>query len=406
MKIKLGRENVAVVLCFLMVFLSEAMMNFMPTVATRLKICALLLLCTFSFFRLNFNRNLVFLTSLFVIDLVVNFFVSFNYQAAAEEFVRFMFLPAVLFFGYSYRKKIDLFINLIIVGALVSDLFQAVNYLCLLTSWMEPLIPLRIKGGGFAINAGLFDVSNATVNLSAFILVYAFREIRYRKFLIAFFFAATLLTLSYKTIPFLLVPMLLFSRKKLSFGIIRNTIFVTALLFVLALLFSSYLGHMYDLLLKKIDFYIVTGDSARYESYRVMVEFLSKFNLLGEGLGAFGGPASVAYESPTYAQYGFDWYFTIGMNTTDTFYPHLFVELSWIGGLLYLVMLCLPVMQTRSIPAIKINLIILAALMFESLFSFGLANLLELMSTVLLFYGINWKYEKDTADQQRVSVEG
>jgi hypothetical protein len=89
--------------------------------------------------------------------------------------------------------------------------------------------------------------------------------------------------------------------------------------------------------MQKTGFYITNGNSARADSYRVMTESLLKGNFLGEGLGTFGGPASVKYHSPLYSYYHFNWY-GLGdiLKTTDTFYPHLFVELGLIGGTMWL----------------------------------------------------------------------
>jgi hypothetical protein len=87
----------------------------------------------------------------------------------------------------------------------------------------------------------------------------------------------------------------------------------------------------------KISYYLTKGDSARYESYRVMFESLGKPNLIGEGLGSFGGPASIYYNSPKYNEYNFNWYaLEEKLSTTDTLYPHLFVELGLFGAILYL----------------------------------------------------------------------
>ncbi|MNL24573.1 hypothetical protein D3C87_1460160 [compost metagenome] len=96
-------------------------------------------------------------------------------------------------------------------------------------------------------------------------------------------------------------------------------------------------GDVASVLDDKIAFYITQGNSARSESYRVMFESLLQPNFLGEGLGSFGGPASTRYDSPLYQKYNFNWYgLEEQLATTDTLYPHIFVELGIFGGLLYL----------------------------------------------------------------------
>jgi len=153
---------------------------------------------------------------------------------------------------------------------------------------------------------------------------------------------------------------------------------------------------IYKIMQQKINFYIVVGNSARFESYRVMGEFLSQGQLLGEGLGSFGGPSSVIHHSPLYAKYHFNWF---GMEevlkTTDTFYPHLFIEMGLIGGFLFLLMLFVPIFQSKNKDARKLNKFIIITLLFDAIFSFSLSNMFMLSYTIMLFYSINYKYEKE-----------
>ena len=74
-----------------------------------------------------------------------------------------------------------------------------------------------------------------------------------------------------------------------------------------------------------------------------MFDDLADFNLFGRGIGSFGGPSSVTYNSPVYPDTNFNWYYTIDLKTTDTFFPHLFVEVGFIGGLLYLLIILSPI---------------------------------------------------------------
>ena len=55
----------------------------------------------------------------------------------------------------------------------------------------------------------------------------------------------------------------------------------------------------------RVEQYITKGDSARAESYRVMFDDLADFNLFGRGIGSFGGPSSVTYNSPVYPDTNF-----------------------------------------------------------------------------------------------------
>ncbi|MBE4158626.1 hypothetical protein HJ102_13755 [Vibrio parahaemolyticus] len=96
-------------------------------------------------------------------------------------------------------------------------------------------------------------------------------------------------------------------------------------------------NEIYELAIIKIEFYVSVGNSARFESYRVMYESLTSGNFFGEGIGSFGGPSSTNYNSPLYQSYYFNWYgMQEQLNTTDTFYPHVFVELGLFTGIIYL----------------------------------------------------------------------
>jgi hypothetical protein len=372
-----------------LLFFAEFIKHFSDSTSSILKLLVWLLMFSIIFINNKINKVYLLISLLFFAILLINLPHTFNINAGLEELIRFLFMPVVLYYGYIYRKKIDLLITTIILMALISNLFQIYVYVHGFLGVGPDIIDLRTKDGGYFLNTSFIGISNAILNLISFLLVLVFKEIKFRSFLIPFFFIFTFLTFSYKTIPFLLLGVFLFNKVSL-----KNYI----LIFISILLSTFYLYDilidMYDVLIRKIDVYIVIGNSARYESYRVMYEFLSGFKFLGEGLGSFGGPSSVTYGSPIYDKYNFNWFYTTNIATTDTYYPHLFVELSWIGGMLFLLFLFIPILRSSNKQAKKLNLFILGAFLFESLFSFGLNNLFELICTVLLLHGINYKYNR------------
>ena len=139
----------------------------------------------------------------------------------------------------------------------------------------------------------------------------------------------------------------------------------------------------------RITEYVTEGNSARAESYRVMFTELSHFNLFGRGVGSFGGPSSVSYNSPVYKDVNFNWYFTTNLATTDTYYPHLFVEMGLIGGLLYLIVILSPLFFIKwKMDKFKIVFIIYFALFFDSLFSYSLNNIAFLVASLIFIYPI------------------
>jgi hypothetical protein len=385
--IKNKAASFIIIFPILLLFFAEFIVKFDEVLSSGLKLLTLTLFTVNIFLANKYNFKILALFWLFLVVLLVNTINSFNLNAGLEELLRFIFAPIFLMYGYTFRKKIDLFIILIISMAFLSDLFQIVVYIDYMTGL--GLMDAQTKDGGYVINVGLFGIANAILNLSAFILVLKFSNSKYRKFLLIYFFIFTFLTFSYKTIPFLFFSIFAFIKRRFFLKISLIVLF-----FSISLVGYEYILDIYEVFLKKIDYYILIGNSARFESYRVMVESLSNFNLIGEGLGSFGGPSSIAYDSPLYDKYNFNWFDSRGIMTTDTYYPHLFVELSWAGGFLFLFMLYYPIIKTRNRSARKVNLFLLAALLFDALFSFALNNLLMLSCTVLIMYGIDYKYEK------------
>lgn len=372
-------------LCILIV--AEMLRNTDDTLASQLKLLSFVLMLIISVIqsRWRCNQWLLLCSSVYVVVLVVSLLFSFNLQAGIEELIRFLFLPVILFYGYSLRHNAHSLFNFIIFVAFCSNLFQIYQYLNYFYGIGPTIYDLRSKDGGYFLNVGFFGISNAIVNLSAYVLVIIKENFRFKSLLSTFFFIFCFLTFSYKTIPFLFFAFFIFTKNKTS------KIFVSVSFIALLSVFSPLFYDMYELLIRKIEVYVLVGNSARYESYRVMIEYLSEFNLFGAGLGSFGGPASVTYNSPLYAKYDFFWFKTTNLSTTDTFYPHLFVELGWVGGLLFFVIFFVPLLPSAG-DARKINYFLAAALLFESLFSFGLLNLTELMCTAFLFYPMNSVY--------------
>jgi hypothetical protein len=160
----------------------------------------------------RYNIKLFSIFFLFVSILFINLPMTFNIIAGLEEFLRFLFAPIFLLYGYVFRKKIDLFIITIVSIAFVSNIYQIFTYIDYFMGL--GLMEARIKDGGYVANIGLFDVTNAILNLSAFILTLKFNFTKYRKFLLFYFFIFTFLTFSYKTIPFFFLSLFVFIKKQ------------------------------------------------------------------------------------------------------------------------------------------------------------------------------------------------
>jgi hypothetical protein len=129
--------------------------------------------------------------------------------------------------------------------------------------------------------------------------------------------------------------------------------------------------------------------------------------LFGRGVGVFGGPASTSYNSTFYKGVGFDWYDTAWLNltTTDTYLPHLFVELGIIGGLLYLAILITPLFRKRLTEKLMIVLVIYFCLFFDMLFSFSLNNLEYLLFSLVFVYPILAYQQRQKNLIEKVQIE-
>ena len=141
--------------------------------------------------------------------------------------------------------------------------------------------------------------------------------------------------------------------------------------------------------------YVLEGNSARGDSYRVMFEEIGRLNLFGRGVGSFGGPSSVTYNSPVYKEVKFNWYTTPELTTTDTYYPHLFVEMGIIGGLFYMLIILSPLIFLRwSYDKFKIVFVIYFALLFDALFAYSINNIAYLIVSLIFIYPIYYYDEK------------
>ena len=236
-----------------------------------------------------------------------------------------------------------------------------------------------MRATGIVVFFGLFGFINAL----SFLVIYKYYKGKFKKFLLTITLLSLLLSFSYKIIgPFLLI--LFFTYKNKVNLIIGFLITLTSAIVVIPEKMQSV---SYNIVLR-LQVYIFEGNSARSESYRVMINDMSHLNLFGRGIGSFGGPASTMYNSPVYKQVNYNWFDTPGMTTTDTFYPHLFVELGLIGGLLYILILLVPIINKAPLRKITIVYIIYFLLFFDAIFSFSLNNIAYLMMSIVFIYPI------------------
>ena len=79
------------------------------------------------------------------------------------------------------------------------------------------------------------------------------------------------------------------------------------------------------------------------------------------------------------------------LTTTDTYFPHLFVEVGLIGALAYLLILFAPLLFLRwKKTAYQFMFVLYFALFFDSLFSYSLNNIAFLVISLLFVYPVHY----------------
>ncbi len=366
-------------LCAAMIlfFISEALLAIGEPFSFQLKAIATALSIIALTISRRFSVNLVIVPIIFIF-LVLNYFRGAVEAAAIEEFFRF-FLPILVLMALYSNKEVLCFISKSFIWIVISnDIYQIYVYIAYYIG-LPLLIPLRFETGSI-IRAegwvGFFSLFGF-MNFCALMLVsYTGVYERYRKSLSVVFSVFALLSTSLKLVPAFII-FAAFNMKKKSAPLIAMIVIFSIAVFAHAQ--RNLIGGMLATIDSKLAFYITQGNSARSDSYRVMLESLAKPNLTGEGLGMFGGPASVKFGSPLYRDYNFNWHNTVSLSTTDTFYPHLFVELGLLGGMVYLFF----VLRYGQNQITKPWVIIVASFLIDAAFSFSILSIPYFLSAAI-----------------------
>ena len=309
----------------------------------------------------SINRIVLLLSFSFVFLLVLSLSNGYSIEAAVEECIRFFIIILILLNYKNYQRYSMVFFKPIILIAVISN-FIFLNSV-LFQNTVTEFFPAKIKDGGSIVNGGLFSLTSAFLNMCCLIILKDTKG--FVKLLSYLYFAInTFSSVSFKIIPYLAMTMF-------SYGRIYFVIATTCLIGLIIYL-SEFIFKYWFILLEKINFYILIGNSARFEGYRVLKEEFENVIFIGYGLGSFGGPSSIKYDSPYYEAFRFNWFYTTNMNTIDTFYPHLFIELGLFGGIVYLSLIIY--IFLKSCKVYLWSFFILAFLIFDSFFSFGLKN--------------------------------
>jgi hypothetical protein len=331
----------------------------------------------------RFHRK-IFLIGIIFVLLIFGLERTFSESAGFEEFLRFLFPVVIAISIYAYRENIGKLINVLILVVISNDIFQCYFYFAYVTG-LPTLQQPNLDSGIFLRAQGWigFFSEYAFINFCAFVLFREFGLAEKYKTRSWMFVLFAILAFSFK----LMAVMILYPFTKRKIGIRGFVGFVGIAAVVGSAFYAGFLDSFFDVAGSKIGFYITQGNSARAESYRVMFESLAGGNFLGEGLGAFGGPASVKYNSPLYAKYHFNWYGLGGiLKTTDTFYPHLFVEMGLIGAITWLVFMVFYGQGSNKNPLWKFFVLVI---LFDNIFSMSLLSPAYIFSALIVMYAIS-----------------
>jgi hypothetical protein len=374
-------------------------MNTDKTLGTLIKFSGFGFMVFYSLLQLRFNKNLVIATSLFIPFLIYGVLNSFDIRAGISDGLRYLFPIIILFYSYAIKKQFPILLKFVVAFVILNFLVQIVNYL----NWLRGIdqwfyyeingkvyynrVAGIIRGTGVVVFFGFFGF----LNLISFFLITNYYHGRFKKTLLAIAVFGILGSMSYKTIGTFLLVLFVYYYKHFIKVISALAILVSVVFFSFAEKGILFLESFY----LRISLYVTGSKTARSESYRVMIEEITDFNLFGKGVGVFGGPASIKYNSPYYFEKSFKWYDAEWLNlvTTDTFYPHPFVELGVIGAIVYLSVLCVPLMRKKITKNWVFTALIFFAIFFDAIFSFSLNNPEFLMFSLVFAYPILHYYD-------------
>lgn len=397
-------KNFLILLPFILVFGGTIFQNTSYSVITSSsKILAFIYMLGYVFFSQKFNSNLLFLTILFMPFWTYALFNNpYSQQAAYSDGIRYLFPIATLFYSFSIRRHLPLLMKFVVLFIVLNFVVQLFNYFFWIMGAQDQWFYYTMRGGIRWANktAGIIRATGTVVffslfgfiNLISFFLIHKFYHKKYKTFLLLISLAGLLLSFSYKGIGAFAVVLTFYYYKKLLK--IAGYILVGMLLVYITI--PNKINHFASDITQRISLYITEGNSARSESYRAMFNEIKDGNWFGKGAGVFGGPASTEYKSPYYKEINFKWYDTgwMQLKTTDTYPPHVFIELGIIGGFIYFLVLFSPLYKIRISNNYKLVLVIYFCLMSDMMVSFSLNNLEYLFFSLIFVYPILY-YKND-----------
>ncbi|MCA0131299.1 hypothetical protein [Winogradskyella alexanderae] len=323
------------------------------------------------------NRTNVFFYALILLIFYIvflGFYREIHINQLFESGIRYCLPIIALLYGLQLRTYKKPILTILITFIVLNDVYQLLNWL------ISPIFNNTFsyhleRASGFV---GFFDFFGF-INMIGLVLINHTNELNFKKktklTLSIFFTLFVIWSLSLKMIVILVFYILFFQRRLL---------FLAIPTIPLIIIFH---GRLKDAISIRLNRYIIKPSSARSESYRVLKDYYEDFITFGQGPGTFGGPVSTKYNSLLYEKYNFNWFGEQAMATTDTYYPHLFVELGLFFGVFYLfICLILPIISLKKK---MLAFLILSILAINSVFSFAFNSLPYCLFSFMLIYLIN-----------------
>ncbi|WP_430812588.1 MULTISPECIES: hypothetical protein [unclassified Carboxylicivirga] len=391
LKINIGAANI---LPLILIIVGECITPVSNLVGVIFKNISILLALVIIIFSKQKHSNVV-LFYILNIFLITGVIISFSLPAALISYYKYLFPFIFLYYGYTIKDSNKL-ISVLFVFSIINNLSQVGIYILWLLGYS--LWFFNVTDSGIAYSNSFMGVLRGTgllvffgaygfFNLVVFFIAYFYNSnSKLRKWALVLSLLGVIFSFSMKAyVVFILLLILFYKNRKIIF-----TTFLSISI-ILALFFVSVFEEFSNQIMLRLMLYIVDGDSVRAESYRVMFNEVANLNFVGQGLGAFGGAESRAFNSPFYNEVNFNWFSTPHLATTDTYYPHLFVEVGLIGAIFYLMVLCLPLLTKIHLMkknSVKVVCAIYIAILFDSLWSFGLNNLIYASLSLTFIYPI------------------
>ena len=324
------------------------------------------------------SRGLVYYLAIYSFCVFFLIWRSFSLDAALGAFVKDLVPILLILLGFVYREYAEQALKAIVVIALLNNVAQLMV--------VYPVQQLGILGGRLPFSgspvfraSGLMDVAvfEYLNFLSAVIALLFFKR---RSLLwVSVFCLFGMLALQAKSIPiFSLVWLIAVFRRDSAPAFWRFIVIFlmfSAILIVLSFGGGGGFGLLGELFQAKVESNVKYLDSVRAISYFAAFNEIANGNLFGAGLGEFGGPQALLFQSPLYLKYV---PIESQLITTDTYYPHVLVEWGLIGAVFYFSVLFLPLLRGfSSRSAFQLYLAVVGYILIGNAVTFAYEDLLR-----------------------------